>query len=74
MSNNFETVRDTRNMSMNHDYETGVSLSESVNKTCVKRRLAEKSRWRHVLLETEASQMKSYYVTMERYPEVMVAL
>jgi len=36
MSNKFETVRDTRNMSMNHDSETGVSLSGSVNKTCVK--------------------------------------
>jgi len=34
MSNNFETVTDTWNMSMNHDYETGVALSDSVNKTC----------------------------------------
>jgi len=33
MSNNFETVRGTRNMSMNHDYETGVALTDSVNKT-----------------------------------------
>jgi len=24
---------------MNHDYETGVALSDSVNKTCVKRPL-----------------------------------
>jgi len=37
MSNNSETVRDTLNMSMNHDYETGIALSNSVNKTCVKR-------------------------------------
>jgi len=37
MSNNSETVRDTPNMSMNHDYETGVALSDSINKTCVKR-------------------------------------
>jgi len=44
VSNNFETVRDTRNMSMNHDYKTGVALSDSVNKTCVKQPLAEKSR------------------------------
>jgi len=44
MSNNSETVRDTRNISMNHDYETGVALSDSVNKTCVKRPLAEESR------------------------------
>jgi len=44
MSNNSETVRDTRNVSMNHDYATGVALSDSVNKTCVKRPLAEKSR------------------------------
>jgi len=43
MSNNFETVKDTRNMSLNHNYETGVGLSDSVNKTCVKRPLAEKS-------------------------------
>jgi len=35
--NNTETVGDTRNMSMNHDYETGVALSDSVIKTCVKR-------------------------------------
>jgi len=42
MSNNFETVRDTPNMSMNPDYETEVALSESVNKTCVKRPLADK--------------------------------
>jgi len=41
MSNNFETVRDTQNMSLNHDYETGVSFSDSVNKNCVKRPLAE---------------------------------
>jgi len=43
MSNNSETVRETPNMSMNHDYETGVALSDSINKTCVKRPLAEKS-------------------------------
>jgi len=42
MSNNSETVSDTRNVSMNHDYETLVALSDSVNKTCVKRPLAEK--------------------------------
>jgi len=42
--NNFETVRYMRNKSMNHDFETGVSLLDSINKTCVKRRLAEKSR------------------------------
>jgi len=29
---------------MNHDFETGVALSDSVNKTCVKRPLADKSR------------------------------
>jgi len=43
MSNKFEMVTDTRNMSMNHDYEIQVALSNSVNKTCVKRPLAEKS-------------------------------
>jgi len=50
MLNNFETVTDMRNMSMNHDYETGVALSDTVNKTCVKRPLAEKSQWRHFWL------------------------
>jgi len=50
MSNNSETVRDMRNVPMNHDYKTGVTLSDSVNKTCVKRSLTEKSRWRHVRL------------------------
>jgi len=33
MSNNSETVRDTRNVSMNHDYETEVALSDSVIKS-----------------------------------------
>jgi len=33
MLNNSETVRDTRNMSINHDYETGIALSDYVNKT-----------------------------------------
>jgi len=71
MSNNSETVRDTQNMSMNHDYETGVALSDYVNKTCVKRPLAEKSRWRHFWLAIKprylgnhASQIKSYYGTL----------
>jgi len=68
MSNNSETVRDTRNMSMNHDYETGVALSDSVNKTCMKRPLAEKSRWRHFRLAIKprylgnhVSHIKSYF-------------
>jgi len=71
MSNNSETVRETRNMSMNHDYETGVALSDSVSNTCVKRPLAEESRWRHFRLAIKprylwnhASQMKSYYGTL----------
>jgi len=58
---------------MNHNYETGVVLSDSVNKTCVKRPLAEKSRWRHFplaikprYLENHASQIKSYYGTLWR--------
>jgi len=37
MSNNFETGGDTRNMSIDHDNETGVALPDSVSKTCVKR-------------------------------------
>jgi len=43
VSNDLETVGDTRNTSMNHDYETGDALSDSINTTCVKRPLAEKS-------------------------------
>jgi len=71
MSNNFETVRDTRNMPMNHDYETRVALSDSVNKTYVKCPLANKSQWRHIRFEIKcrylgnhASQKKSYYGTL----------
>jgi len=70
-SNNSETVRDTRNMSMNHDKETGDALLDSVNKTFVKRPLAEKSRWRHIRLAIKprylgnhACQIKSYYRTL----------
>jgi len=33
MLNNFQTGRDTRNISMNHDYETGAALSDSVMKS-----------------------------------------
>jgi len=36
MSNIFETVGDTRNVSMNDDNETGVALSDSINKTYLK--------------------------------------
>jgi len=71
MSNNSETVRDTRNVSKNHDYETGVVLSDSVNKTCVKRPIAEISRWRHIrlaikprFLGNHASQIQIYYRTL----------
>jgi len=71
MSNNSETVRDTRNISMIHDYKTGVALSDSVNKICVERPLAGKSRWRHVRLTIKprylgnhASQIKSCYGTL----------
>jgi len=32
--NNSETERDKGNMSINHDNETGVALSDAVNKTC----------------------------------------
>jgi len=71
MSNNSKTVRDTRNMSMNHDYETRVDHSDSANITCVKRHLAEKSWRRHFLLaikprylENHASQIKSHYGTL----------
>jgi len=65
--NNFETERDKRNMTMKHDYGTGVALSDSVNKTCVKRTLADKSQWRHIrfaikprYLGNHASQIKRY--------------
>jgi len=68
MSNNSDTVRDTRYVSMNRDYETGVALSDSVNKTSVKSPLAKKSRWRPIRLAIKprylgnhASQIKNYY-------------
>jgi len=68
MSNNFETVRDTRNMSKNDNYETEVALSDSGNKYCVNRPLEEDWRWRHIRLTIKprylwnhASQIRSYY-------------
>jgi len=71
MSNNSETVRDMRNVSINHYYETGVALSDSVNKTCVKRPPAEKSRWCHLMLAIKprylgnhVSQIKCWYRTL----------
>jgi len=71
MSNNSETVWDTRNISMKHDYETGVVLSDFVNKICVKRPLVEKLRLGHTRLAIKprylgnhASQIKSYYGTL----------
>jgi len=67
MSNNFETVRDTRNMSKNHDYKTGVAHSDCVNQNCVKHRTAEKSQWRQIRLAIKprylgnhASQINGY--------------
>jgi len=55
-------------MSMNHDYETGVALSDSVNETSVKRFPAEKYDdviyvWQLnlVISKNHASQIKSYY-------------
>jgi len=78
MSNNSETVRETRNMSMNHDYKTGVALSDSVNKTCVKRFLADKSLWHHFRLAIKSRYLRNHTsqikFTMERYQEVMVTL
>jgi len=68
MLNNSEMVWDTQIMSMHHDYETGVALSDSINKTCVKCPLAEKLRWRHIRLTIKpcylgnhASKILSYY-------------
>jgi len=64
MSNNFETVRDTRNMSVNHDYETEVALSDHNDViSCGQLNL--------VISETMHPTQK---VTMERYQEIMVAL
>jgi len=70
MLNNSETVRDTRNMSMRHGYETD---SDSENKTCVKCPLVglEESTRRHIRLAIKprylgnhASEIKSYYGTL----------
>jgi len=54
-----------------NDNETGVALSDSVNKTCVKRPIADKSRWRHFrfaikprYLGNYASHIISYYGTL----------
>jgi len=53
---------------MNHDYEIGIAFSDTVNKACVERPLADKSRWRHIRLAIKhgylgnhASQIKRYY-------------
>jgi len=73
MSNNYEAVRDTRNMSKHHEYETGDALSDSVNKTFVNCTLAKKSRWRYIRLAKKprylgnhASHIRSYYGSLSR--------
>jgi len=50
MLTNLETVSDARSMSMNHDYEAGVALSDPANKTCVKRPQVDKSLWHYFRL------------------------
>jgi len=65
MSNNCETVRDTQNMSMNHDRETMVTLSDSVNKTCVKCPLEEKSRSRHSWLAVKPRYLRNHASQIE---------
>ena len=47
-SNNFETPQDRQKMSMDHEYKTGVSLSESIFENVPGRPLAEIQRWRHL--------------------------
>jgi len=71
MSNNSKTVRDTPSVSMNHHYGNGVAFSDSVNKTCVKRLLAEKAQLRNIRLAIKPSylgshafQIKIYYGTL----------
>jgi len=51
--------------------EVNLALSESAMKNCLKRPLAEKSRWRHIRLAIQPrylvnhpSQIKSYYGTL----------
>jgi len=69
MSNNSEMVRDTRNMSMNNDYETGIALSDSVvlcettpsgEITMMSFPVGNKTRY----LGNHATQTKSYYGTL----------
>ena len=47
-SNNFETPQDRQKMSLDHEYKTGVSLSESIFENVPGRPLAEIQRWRHL--------------------------
>jgi len=67
MSNNSETVRETKNVSMNHDYETVVALSDFVNKPCVKRPLTEKSRWRHIPLGINSKSYIMCIITIHEF-------
>jgi len=67
MSNNFETVTDMLNKSMNNDYETVVAVSESIMNKCMQGPLAEDWRWCHIRLAIKprylgnhAWQLKSY--------------
>jgi len=71
ISNNSETVKDTRNMSINHEYETGVALSDSVNKTCVKRPLAEKSRLRRFRLAMKPRYLRNHASQTKSYQEIL---
>jgi len=50
ISNNFETVRDHEICQWTINMKLACALSDSVNKTCVERPLADKSRWRHIRL------------------------
>ena len=61
----------TWKVTMERYQEVIVALSESVNKKCLKRPQAEKSRWRHIRLAFKlrylgkhASHTKSYYGTL----------
>jgi len=70
-------IRDMRNMSMNHDYESGSLFKIPSTKPLWNAPLADKSLWRHFRLAIKprylgnhASHIKSYY----RYQEAMVTL
>jgi len=70
---NFESVRDTQNMSMNHDYETWVRFQIPSTKTSVEITMTSYPVGNITSL-TRKPCILDKKVTMEHYQEVMVTL